>query len=466
MLSEKARFRGIRNITGGQPLAYARSSVLAGLLVCPAVAGFAQPVQQAAIQKIQAGDFQAAKQILVNALRGDSKQVELWNLLGIADGELKEPNEAQAAFEHGLRLAPDAIALNENLGLLYFKEANYTAAQKYLLRATKLGSNKPAVRFSLAAAELRNGQAAEALKLLKQLEAPLGNLSDYWDERGMAELGRNPSAAAESFERALTLAPRDLRALNGEAWAAERQGVDEKALAILLKARKANPDDVETLLHFAMVCLRRDLGVDALDAAKRAFELQPSNNSALYVLARTQIALENWQQAYDLFDQYSKRVPKFPLTYYAMGWLDIKLNRTEDARRQLQHCLALAPQVTDARYELAQLDLDDGQLASAEQLLRQVLQENPNHAKANVAMGDLMMRKGRLEEAEQYLDTAVRQDPKLSSAHYKLATLLFRKHENAEGQKERLLAASLAGQAEKASKVQLRLAMPEDEKTQ
>lgn len=436
------------------------------LVLSCAAAGFAQPAQQAAIQKIQAGDFQSAKQMLVNALRGDPKQVELWNLLGIAEGELKEPKQAQKAFEHGLQLAPDAVALNENLGLLYFKQASYPAAQKYLLRAMKLGSNKPAVRFSLAAAELRNGQAEEALDLLKQLEAPLGNLSEYWDERGMAELATDPSAAPQCFDRALSLAPGDLRALNGEAWAAERQGLDEKALAVLLKARKTNPEDVGTLLHFAMVCLRRDLGVDALDAAKRAFELQPSNSSALYVLARAHIALENWQQAYDLFEQYSKRVPNFPLTYYAMGWLDVKLNRTDDARRQLQHCLALAPQLTDAGYELAQLDLDDGQLDSAEQLLRQVLKQNPKHAKANVAMGDLMMRKGRLNEAEQYLETAVKQDPKLSSAHYKLSAVLFRKHENAEGQKERLLAASLAGQAEKASKVQLRLAMPEDEKTQ
>lgn len=410
--------------------------------------------------------MQSAKQMLVNALRRAPKQIELWNLLGIAEGELKETRQAQAAFEHGLQLAPDVVALNENLGLLYFKQANYPAAQKYLLRATKLGSDKPAVRFSLAAAELRSGQPGKALELLKQLEAPLGNLSDYWDERGMAELVGNPSTAAQSFDHALTLAPGDLRALNGEAWAAERQGLDEKALAVLLKARKNNPDDVGTLLHFAIVCLRRDLGVDALSAAKRAFELQPSNNAALYLLARAHIALENWQQAYDLFDQYSKRVPNFPLTYYAMGWLDVKLNRMDDARRQLQHCLALAPQLADARYELAQLDLDDGQLDSAEQLLREVLQQNPNHAKANVAMGDLMMRKGRLDDAEQYLDTAVKQDPKLSSAHYKLSALLFRKHENAEGQKERLLAASLAGQAEKASKVQLRLAMPESENTQ
>ena len=458
--------RNITSVFETLPLAYARGSVLTALLLWCGAAGFSQPVQQAAIQKIQAGDFQSAKRMLVNALKSDAKQVELWNLLGIAEGELKEPKEAQAAFEHGLRLAPDAIALNENLGLLYFKQANYPAAQKYLARAVKLGSEKPAVRFSLAAAELRNGQARQALDLLKQLEAPLRNLSEYWDERGMAELANNSSAAAESFERALNLAPGDLRALNGEAWAAERQGLGEKALAVLLKARKANPDDVGTLLHFAMVCLRRDLGVDALDAAKRAFELQPSNNSALYVLARTHIALENWQQAYNLFDQYSKRLPNFPLTYYAMGWLDIKLNRTEDARRQLQHCLALAPQLADARYELAQLELDDGQLDSAEQLLREVLRQEPNHAKANVAMGDLMMRKGRLDEAEQYLENAVKQDPKLSSAHYKLSALLFRKHENAEGQKERLLAASLAGQAEKASKVQLRLAMPENETTQ
>jgi tetratricopeptide (TPR) repeat protein len=237
-------------------------------------------------------------------------------------------------------------------------------------------------------------------------------------------------------------------------------------LSYLIKARSAAPDDVPTLIHFGSVCIRRDLGPDAIDALGRARRLQPANNMALYLLARANISMENWQQAYDLFDQFSKRVPDFAATYYAMGWLDVRLNRPDDARQKLERCLSLAPDMQDARYELAQIDLDDGQLDSAEDHLKIVLKQTPGHAKANMTMGDLMMRRGRLQEAKAYLETAINQDPKLAAAHYKLSILFFREHDTEHGENERALAANLNAEQVRSSKTQLRLVLPETEATQ
>lgn len=414
-----------------------------------------------AVESIQSGNVQAAKQLLENALRHHPNEITLWNLLGIAEGELRETAAAEQAFRRGLQLAPQSATLNENLGLLYYKRADYAHAEKYLGKAVSLGSQNPAVRFSFAGAELRNGKRQQAVALLRQLEPALGTRSEYWEERGMAEIPADAAQAEQSFGHALRLSPDSLRALNGAAWAAERQGLDEKALSLLIQARKSAPNDVETLMHFANVCLRRDLGIDAEQAAKHAYDLQPSNNSALYLWARSEISLSNWQQAYGLFDRFSKRVPSFPLTYFAMGWLDIKLNRTQEARLLLEKCLSLAPQAVDARYELAQLELDDGNLNRAEELLRDVLRQQPRHAKANMAMGDLMMRRGHLDEAQRYLETAVKQDPALGAAHYKLSMLYFRKHQSAAGEKERATATALIAQADKASKIQLKLILPD-----
>lgn len=418
---------------------------------------------ETATREIQTGNFQKASELLETALRQDAKSAELWNLLGIAQTELHRPKQAEGAFRHGLELAPDSTSLNENLGLLFFKGADYADAKKYLERAVALGSGNPAVLFSLAGAKLRTGEEARALSDLKQLETPLANYAEYWEERGTAEMSADPSAAGASFARALELSANSLRALNGAASVAEKQGLNEKALAFLIKARKAHPDDVPTLIHFGMVCLRRDLGLDAVDALERAHRLEPSNNTALYALARAHIALQNWQKSFDLFSEFSKRVPNFAPTYYALGWLDIKLNRTDDARQQLQHCLSLAPNLLDARYELAQVDLDRGDLDLAQKQFEIILKQNPLHAKANMAMGDIMMRNDKLDEAQHYLETAVRQDPKLSAAHYKLAMLYFRTHQTKQAEQERSIAASLNAQANQASKTQLRLAMPDSD---
>jgi Tfp pilus assembly protein PilF len=423
-------------------------------------------IADVAAQKIQAGDFESACDIVQKALQQSPKHVELWNLLGIAETELHRPTAAQDAFQHGLQLAPNSVSLNENIGFLFYRQANYTSAKKYLGRAVSLGTKKSGVLFSLAASRLRTGEREKAVLELKSLESSLGSFSDYWVERGTAELPHDTAAAETSFARALDLAPASVPALNGAAYVAEAQGLDEKALSFLIKARKAHPNDVPTLMHFANVCLRRDLGPDAVDALEKARSLDPSNNSALYLLARANIAVENWQTSYNLFKTFAERVPNFASTYYAMGWVDIKLNRIDDARQQLKRSLALDPNQPDATYELAQLDLNDGQLDSAERLLRTVLEKNPRHAKANMAMGDLTLRRGNLAAAENFLETAIHEDPKLAGAHYKLAMLFFRKHETQQGENEKALAASLNAQAHQAGKTQLRLAMPQSDPVQ
>ena len=420
-----------------------------------------QAAEKLATQQIQRGDFQSAAEVIQRELRQHSEDATLWNLLGIAETELKQPDAAKQAFERGLQLAPNSVSLNENAGLLFFRGADYASAKKYLRRAVELGSFKPGVRFSLAAARLRTGEPAAALAELKSLEAVLGNASEYWEERGRAELLQNPGRAEASFNRALELKPGISAALNGAAAAAEKQSLDEKALAYLIRARNADPNNVETLAHFGEVCIRRDLGPDARDALEKAHRLDPSNNSVLYLLARANISLENWQTAYDLFEKLSKRTPAFAPAYYAMGWLDVKLNRTEDARRQLEKALSLDPALTGARYELAQLAFDDGEIDSAETLLTEVLQQNPRDAKANMAMGDIAMHKGRLDEAQTFFEKAIHEDPKLAAAHYKLSTLYFRKHETARAEHEKVIAANLSAEASRASKTQLRLVLPE-----
>ena len=438
------------------------SGALSVLLVLGAAFAQQMPgIEQKASAEIQAGELHSAVQLLRDGLQQQPNNVELWNLLGIAETELHDGNAAASAFQRGLQLAPDSVSLHENLGFLYYQHADYVNARKYLEQAIKLGSTKPGVLFSLAASKLRTEDQAQAVSELKSLEPALKASPDYWEERGRAELTGDPVAAEHSFERALDLAPKNLTALNGAAASAEKQKLDEKALSYLIKARTVAPDDVPTLIHFGAVCIRRDLGQDAVNALTKAHRLEPSNNSALYLLARANISMENWQQSYDLFDQFSKRVPNFAATYYAMGWLDIKLNRLDDAQRQLEHCLSLDARMQDARYELAKLKLDDGQLDSAENLLKIVLKARPEHAKANMTMGDLMMRRGNLQQAKTYLETAVRKDPKLAAAHYKLSTLFFREHNTEQGEKERTIAVNLNAAANRASKTELRLVLPE-----
>ncbi|MGI8991226.1 MAG: tetratricopeptide repeat protein [Bryobacteraceae bacterium] len=437
------------------------------LLVFLAISGFARQqvnpdaVVEETTRQVADRRFEAASATLRHCVHLYPKDVRLWNLLGISEGELGRMPSARDAFERGLKVAPDDVSLNENFGFLYYRQDQFASAKPFLAKAVALGSKSPGVAFSLAAARIRTGDRAKGLLELKSLEVPLAGFPDYWDERGWAELPKDPVAAETDFARALSLAPDDLRGLNGAASAAESRNLDEKALSFLLRAKQAHPADVDTLVHLGAVCLRRDLTIDALAALEHAHKVAPSNNTALYFFARAQIGVQQWQKAHDLFSEFALRVPNFAATYYALGWLDIKLNRRTQARKELEHCLQLAPDSSDPRYELARLDLDDGNIDSALTMLRAVLEQDPGHAKANVACADILLKRGNLTEARSHYERAIQSDPTAGAAHYKLSTVLFRLNRPEEAEKERALGTKLNADELKSSKTVLRLASPD-----
>ena len=412
---------------------------------------------------LQSSDFRVAASTAEAELRNQPRNLNLWNLLGIARTELKNFRGAQQAFERGLALDPESVPLNENAGLMFVKAGDYQRAKRFLSKAVSLGSENPGVRYSLASSRLRTGEAAEARTELEALEPALGTVPDYWEERGRADMTADPKEAEADFLHATALAPANLEAWNGAASAAEAQGLDEKALAYLIDARKRQPNDVTTLLHFANVCIRRDLGPDAIDALKKARSIEPANQRALFLLARANISVGSWEEARTLFLQFLKENANYVPAYYAVAWVDLRLNRRDEARHYLDLLLRRSPQYPDALYELGQMDLEDGALPAAEQNFRAALKQNPSHARANIGLGDVLQKSGRLDEARTYYERAAKANPHNSAAHYKLAVVLGRQGNASRAAEERARAIDLAKQEKTASKTQLRLVLPEGE---
>ncbi len=200
-----SRERGRNAARNGGMAGQKARSTLSVLLLALIVSGSpSQDMAADAVREIQAGHYREACDLLRAGLRQSPKDAELWNLLGIAESELKDTGAAEKAFEEGLKIAPGSASLNENAGLLFFREAKYGQAKQALERATKLGSQKPGVLFSLATAKLRTGEAAAGLRELKSLEPALSGVPEYWEERGRAELPYGARAAETSFERALS----------------------------------------------------------------------------------------------------------------------------------------------------------------------------------------------------------------------------------------------------------------------
>ena len=176
---------------------------------------------------------------------------------------------------------------------------------------------------------------------------------------------------------------------------------------------------------------------------------------------QSEIAFQQWQKAHDLFAEFDRRVPRYAPAQYALGWLDRKLNRPEEARRHIEQSLALDPNLNDARCELAELQVASGEPAIAEENLKRVLVAQPGHVNASLSLGDIRMHENKFDEARQLYEQAIRSDPKSGPGHYKLSIVLVRQHQQERAATERAAGIELNAEALRASKTVLRLAEPD-----
>src|SRR5579864_6213009 len=96
--------------------------------------------------------------------------------------------------------------------------------------------------------------------------------------------------AEKGAQLALSLVPDCIACYQTLAQIADRQDNSEKALAYLVAAKKRAPEDPEVLFEFGKVCLERNLVDDAFSALSKAVELQPDNDSYVYVLGSANVA--------------------------------------------------------------------------------------------------------------------------------------------------------------------------------
>ena len=204
-----------------------------------------------------------------------ARRRDVWNLLGICESETESRSCGRDAFWRRLKVAPDSVPLHENLGLLYFNDGRLRAARRCLEKAVALGSTRARRRLQPGSFGDSHRRTKRRVGRLLKLEEPLalsrrtGRNADGSSSGSRVQPLRPRASIAH-----LALDPEDARALNGAASAAEAQHEDEKALSFLLRARKAQPDDIRTLTHFGALCLRKDLTVDALDALEQAHNLR------------------------------------------------------------------------------------------------------------------------------------------------------------------------------------------------
>jgi tetratricopeptide (TPR) repeat protein len=357
------------------------------LFLALAASGFPQEIPPStgastrdAAAALAAGDLKRADNELQAVLRTTPTDVHALNLLGIVRAQQKRETEAESLFKQAIEIQPDFAGAHASLGLLYVQMGKDDLAISPLQEAIRLDPAR------------KDAQSA---------------LINIW---------------------------------RSQAHAAVQHGNSEKALALLISARKLNASDTDLQANvqydLGMVALRMSLFPDAIDAFSEVLKIRPEDDRALYALGRAKIATAKFDDAQQAFAHYIQLRPADASGHYALGVALQALQRSSDARAEYKKSITLQPLQTEAYFQLGSLDLEAGNIDAAREKFEQVLKRAPQHVGALNGLGRVRFHEKKYSDAATLFEKAIAANSESREAHYYLGLTDARLSKKEESEKE------------------------------
>jgi tetratricopeptide (TPR) repeat protein len=298
------------------------------------------------------GNFEAAAKAFQDAARAEPKVLDVQRALGEALRRAGKNDDAVSAFERALVIAPGDVASHGGLGQALEAEGDTAAALVHYRRAFTLDDHyRPAVEgiVRILGARERSLLSTDELAL-----------------RGRAEL------AAGSYDAAF----RDLE----DATADDPILVNRKALGIcqffrkkdteatilLTGAYQEDPTDSETLYYLAATLIRQGRIEDGQEYLRKALIQNGEDASALRLLGLTLSEQPGSEkQAIELLQRAEKLGAGMDDLPCILAPMELRLGRSEEARRDYETCLAQNPDNAQAVLGLGLIADDAGRRGEA-----------------------------------------------------------------------------------------------------
>ena len=242
---------------------------------------------QTALARLQARDFEQAKQLCCLGLESQPRNADLWHVLGLTLLQSGYPHEAIAAFEQAISVQPNNAALLSNLGSAYSETGNVESAQSAFEKALRIQPDFPQASNNLGNACRELGQLDDAeshyrnaLKSNPNYPEALNNLGVVLNRKKQLE------EAEECYEAALKLNPQYVSALSNLASLYIDQGKGEKAFRVSQQVLALKPDFSAAHINLGFALADQGYRKESLRPLRHAADLDPScGSSYLYRLS-------------------------------------------------------------------------------------------------------------------------------------------------------------------------------------
>ncbi len=263
--------------------------------------------------------------------------------------------------------------------------------------------------------------------------APWRNLGKIYDELGV------PDSARYAFERSLRHDSTHAATYIAMAELLEEEGRVAEALNHARRAFELAPESIEARYRFGALLAISDRREEALEHLEAVAHERPWHYSSVYNAGQALIRLGRTDEGQDYLEKAEelrreeakieqaqitvKNVPDDPYAHAQLASLLRRAGRYDDAMHAYKVALHLDPGNLEFMNNLAVLHVlqEDNERAVA--VLHRLLQSHPDHVDGWLNLGIIYARTGKQEDARDAWRIALQLDPENQAAHAYLARL-------------------------------------------
>lgn len=262
-----------------------------------------------ALVQYHAKHFEEAQRTLNHLVESGYAIGEIYDLLGWCDQQLHLPDQARAAMEEAIQTDPTKEAYSLDLVQILLAQRRFSAALESARRTVDAFPNSARPRLLEGDVELQ--------------------IEQYTD-------------AVNSYSAAIQLDPADPDGLLGLAEAQSAGSLNSAAEVTLEKARKQFPADARFPLQQGLLLLKesesenKSAGERAEQLLRLALTLDNSQSEAHYQLGNLELNKGQLSEALRHLEAAAKASPDSAKVHFALSRVYRRLNRTEDAAREMK----------------------------------------------------------------------------------------------------------------------------------
>jgi tetratricopeptide (TPR) repeat protein len=324
------------------------------------------------------------------ALHKSSKLVEqfpnsihLYNIIGAANQNLGQLDEAIEAYNKALIIKPDFAEVYYNMGNVLKDQGKLDEAIDAYNKALSL---KPDI------AEVYN------------------NIGVVLKDQGKLK------EAMEAYNKALSINPDYTEAYNNMGNALKDQGKLEEAIETYTKALFTKPNYAVAYNNIGNALKDTDKLDEAIEAYKTAISIKPNYADAYYNMG---VTIQQQGKKTEAIQAYKKALsinPDYADAYYNIGNAFQGQGKLEEAIEAYKKALSIKPNYPNACNNMGNALQDQGKLKEALEAYNRALSLKPDLAEAYSNIGNAFKDQGKLKEAIEAYTKALSIEPDLAEA--------------------------------------------------